>query len=93
MTFDTDLGEVALVPGTGGVFQVRVNGEMVWDRRVRGRFPVKILGSGSGMTPLSCQLSWNRTDPMISGLASIYIGSVAGQLIQCIPEKRQLQLG
>ena len=39
MTFDTDLGEVALVPGGGGVFQVRVNEEMVWDKKERGRFP------------------------------------------------------
>ena len=39
MTFDTDLGEVALVPGTGGVFEVRVNGELVWDRKERNRFP------------------------------------------------------
>lgn len=35
-TFEEELGEVALVPGTGGVFQVRVDGETVWDRRVDG---------------------------------------------------------
>ncbi|HYN87463.1 MAG TPA: SelT/SelW/SelH family protein [Ardenticatenaceae bacterium] len=38
-TFDADLGEVALVPGTGGVFEVRVDGETVWSRREQGRFP------------------------------------------------------
>ncbi len=38
-TFDTDLGEVALVPGTGGVFEVRVDGELVWSRKQQGRFP------------------------------------------------------
>lgn len=38
-TFDTDLGEVALVPGTGGIFEVRVDGEMVWSRKEQGRFP------------------------------------------------------
>ena len=32
-TFATDLGEVALVPGTGGVFIVRLDGEPVFDRR------------------------------------------------------------
>jgi selenoprotein W-related protein len=37
-TFARDLGEVALVPGTGGVFVVRVDGEVVWDRAARG-FP------------------------------------------------------
>jgi selenoprotein W-related protein len=39
MTFDTDLGEVALVPGSGGVFEVRVAGELVWSKRDQGRFP------------------------------------------------------
>lgn len=38
-TFGTELGEVALVPGTGGVFEVRVNGELIWSRRKEGRFP------------------------------------------------------
>jgi selenoprotein W-related protein len=38
-TFDADLGEVALVPGTGGIFEVRVDGELVWSRKEQGRFP------------------------------------------------------
>jgi selenoprotein W-related protein len=38
-TFDTGLGEVALVPGTGGIFEVRVDGELVWSRKEQGRFP------------------------------------------------------
>jgi len=38
-TFDTELGEVALVPGSGGVFEVRVDGELVWSRKEAGRFP------------------------------------------------------
>jgi selenoprotein W-related protein len=37
-TFEGDVGEVALVPGTGGVLVVRVDGEPVWDRRDQG-FP------------------------------------------------------
>ena len=37
-TFEAELGEVALVPSTGGVFVVRVDGEVVWDRSERG-FP------------------------------------------------------
>ena len=32
-TFGTDLGEVALVPGTGGVFRVDYAGEPVWERK------------------------------------------------------------
>jgi selenoprotein W-related protein len=38
-TFPAELGEVALVPGSGGVFDVRVDGETVWSRQVEGGFP------------------------------------------------------
>jgi selenoprotein W-related protein len=38
-TFEADIGEVALVPGTGGVFEVRVAGQRLWSRQERGRFP------------------------------------------------------
>ena len=39
MTFAEELGELALVPGSGGVFEVRVNGETVFSRREQQRFP------------------------------------------------------
>ena len=38
-TFQQEIGELALVPGTGGVFEVRVNGESLWSREKEGRFP------------------------------------------------------
>jgi selenoprotein W-related protein len=38
-TFELELGEVALVPGTGGIFEVRVDGELIWSRKAEGRFP------------------------------------------------------
>lgn len=38
-TFEADIGEVALVPGAGGVFEVRVDGARLWSRHERGRFP------------------------------------------------------
>jgi selenoprotein W-related protein len=38
-TFEAELGEAALVPGTGGVFEVRLDGETIWSRRARGGFP------------------------------------------------------
>ena len=37
-TFGTDLGEVTLVPGTGGIFQVRVGDKTVAER-ARSHFP------------------------------------------------------
>lgn len=38
-SFGTDIGEIALRPGTGGVFRVRVGEDVVWDRKVDGGFP------------------------------------------------------
>ena len=38
-TFQAELGEVALVPGTGGVFEVRLDERTVWSRAEEGRFP------------------------------------------------------
>ncbi len=36
-TFADELQEVALVPGKGGVFEVRLDGETVWSRAGEGR--------------------------------------------------------
>jgi selenoprotein W-related protein len=38
-TFQSEIGEVALQPGTGGVFEVRVDGATIWSRSGEGRFP------------------------------------------------------
>ena len=38
-TFVDDLAEVALVPGTGGVFDIRLDGETIFSRKDAGRFP------------------------------------------------------
>jgi selenoprotein W-related protein len=38
-TFPTELGEVALVPGRGGVFEVRLGGRLIFARAEAGRFP------------------------------------------------------
>ena len=38
-TFVEELGELALVPGTGGVFDVRLDGELIWSRATERRFP------------------------------------------------------
>ncbi len=38
-TFEEKLGEVALIPGSGGVFEVRVDGKQIWSREQQGRFP------------------------------------------------------
>ena len=38
-TFQAELGEVALVPATGGEFQVSIDGDQIWDRAGQGGFP------------------------------------------------------
>jgi selenoprotein W-related protein len=37
-TFPKELGEVALMPGTGGVFDIRLDGETLWSRKSDGGF-------------------------------------------------------
>ena len=39
-TFADELGSVTLIPDqTGGVFEVRIDDELVWSRKEHGRFP------------------------------------------------------
>jgi selenoprotein W-related protein len=38
-TFADEVGEVALVPGKGGVFEIRVGDELIWSRAEQGGFP------------------------------------------------------
>lgn len=38
-TFGPELGEVTLVPGTGGVFTITCNDELIWERKRDGGFP------------------------------------------------------
>ncbi len=38
-TFGSDLEEVALRPGGGGIFVVTLNGSVIFDRQAVGRFP------------------------------------------------------
>jgi selenoprotein W-related protein len=38
-TFQADLGELALIPGTGGIFEVRLDGQTIWSRASERRFP------------------------------------------------------
>ena len=38
-TFEGEITALTLLPGTGGVFEVRVNDSLVWSRATEGRFP------------------------------------------------------
>ncbi len=38
-TFEKEVGEVALVPGTDAVFEVRLDREVIFSRKQEGRFP------------------------------------------------------
>jgi len=38
-TFEQEITELSLRPGTGGVFEVFANGVVVWSRQQQGRFP------------------------------------------------------
>jgi selenoprotein W-related protein len=38
-TFDREIPELTLKPGTGGIFESRANGFLVWSHKEQGRFP------------------------------------------------------
>jgi selenoprotein W-related protein len=38
-TFPDEIGALTLRPGTGGIFEVKADGELVWSRAAAGRFP------------------------------------------------------
>ena len=38
-TFSLELGEVSLRPGTGGIFEIHLDGVLVWERKRDGGFP------------------------------------------------------
>jgi selenoprotein W-related protein len=38
-TFGPSIGEVALVPGSGGIFEVHCEGKLIWERNRDGGFP------------------------------------------------------
>jgi selenoprotein W-related protein len=39
-TFAAELGSVTLIPDdTGGVFEVKLDGKLIWSRKDQGRFP------------------------------------------------------
>jgi selenoprotein W-related protein len=38
-TFEEEPSEVALRPGTGGIFEVRLGDALIWSRKEEGRFP------------------------------------------------------
>ncbi len=39
MTFPTEVGEVALIPGRGGAFEIRLEGETLHSRKATHAFP------------------------------------------------------
>jgi selenoprotein W-related protein len=38
-TFEEEILEMVLVPKTGGLFEIVVDGDVLWSRKERGRFP------------------------------------------------------
>ncbi len=38
-TFEQEISEMVLVPKTGGLFEIYVDGNIIWSRKERGRFP------------------------------------------------------
>ena len=58
-TFADELGEVALVPGGGGIFEVRLNGERLWNKKEAGRFPSPRKSNSSSATVSRQRKIWD----------------------------------
>ncbi len=39
ITFESDIASVSLVPGTGGIFEIRLNQQLIYSRKQQGKFP------------------------------------------------------
>jgi selenoprotein W-related protein len=39
VTFEQEIGGVTLVPGTDGIFEIRIDGASIWSRADQARFP------------------------------------------------------
>jgi len=39
ITFEEELNELTLIPGTGGIFEIHVNGKRIWSRKEQQGFP------------------------------------------------------
>ena len=43
-TFSLELGQVSLAPGTGGIFEIHFDGDLIWERKRDGGFPdIRVL--------------------------------------------------
>jgi len=43
-SFGQDLASVTLIPGTGGIFVITLDGQQIWERKADGGFPeAKVL--------------------------------------------------
>ncbi|MBI4624110.1 MAG: SelT/SelW/SelH family protein [Verrucomicrobia bacterium] len=38
-TFEQEIAELVLTPGSGGIFEVRADGVLIWSRKEKGGFP------------------------------------------------------
>lgn len=38
-TFDQEITVLSLVPGTGGIFEIKANGNLIWSRKEKNGFP------------------------------------------------------
>lgn len=44
LTFEQEIGGVTLIPGTGGIFEIRAGDTLLWSRKDQGGFPeIKVL--------------------------------------------------
>jgi selT/selW/selH-like putative selenoprotein len=60
-TFSLEMGEVTMIPGTGGIFQIRLDDALIWDRSSRWSATASIPAATSATS--IARMARRRTNP------------------------------
>ncbi|KAF9123024.1 hypothetical protein BGW39_009327 [Mortierella sp. 14UC] len=76
LTFGNTIGELALIPGKSATFIVRVNGDVVFDRKDHGRFPEMKEVKQLVRTVIAPEMGLGHSDTAVKSAAGV--GAAAG---------------
>ncbi|GJJ69923.1 selenoprotein W-related protein [Entomortierella parvispora] len=76
LTFGNTIGELALIPGKSATFIVRVNGDVVFDRKDHGRFPEMKEVKQLVRTVIAPEMGLGHSDTAVKSASTSGAGSV-----------------
>ncbi|KAG0272936.1 hypothetical protein BGZ95_011279 [Linnemannia exigua] len=78
LTFGNTIGELALIPGKSATFIVRVNGDVVFDRKDHGRFPEMKEVKQLVRTVIAPEMGLGHSDTAVKSAAGGAAGGAGG---------------